>query len=239
MDIIITILVLVVFSFIFLSPSKSVIKTTKARAISDNNSEIQGIVSRLSKNANLKEPNVYIIPSQQPNAFAFGYLPFNASIGLTEGLLKILNRHELEGVVGHELAHIRNYDTLIHTTAAMVIGKPLKYIRTTVGACGIIAKLPIVIFTLLASLIMKAFISRKREYEADKTGAIISNRPKELANALLKMQKHIEEERPLEVNEMISHMCILNPLSGRKTGEIFNTHPPVEKRIEKLKGMEL
>ncbi len=239
------------FSYWF--SDKMAIKMTKSRPLSEEEApEVYDIVRRLSNRANLPMPDIYLTPSQQPNAFATGRNPKNAAIAVTEGITRLLDKDELEGVIAHELAHIKNRDTLISTIVAVMAGvltflSRMGRFRMIFGGRrrnneggGVAALLQIVAIILapIAAILIRMAISRSREYVADQTGAQISGRPEGLASALQKMQRQVNA-KPMEINESTSHMFILNPLSKEGVTKLFSTHPPLEERIERLNKMRV
>ena len=243
MDIFITVIliaIVLIVKFAFLN--NIAIKMTGALPLSEKEApEVYDILRRLSKEASIPTPDVYFMPSQQPNAFAIGQSQSIAAIGLTEKLMELLDKKELEGVLAHELAHIKNNDTLISTAAAVMAGAP-NYIAQIIlgkgkGGLGILSRLMTIIFAPLAALFIRTAISRSREYTADKTGAQICKSPDSLANALLKMQKH-PKSSPMKVAPATSHLFIINPNTALSLGNLFNTHPPVNERVKRLKQMK-
>jgi len=170
---------------------------------------------------------------------------------VTAGILRLLSEEELEGVLAHELAHIRNRDTLISTVAAVMAGAlaflarmgsyrmlygGIRSSRSSSGGAALI-QLAALIFAPLAALLIRMAISRSREYVADRAGAVIAGSPDGLAEALLKMDRRARE-RPMQVNEAAAHLFIVNPLSGRDMARLFSTHPPVRDRVRRLRGLE-
>ncbi len=228
------------------------IKMTKSRPLSEDEApEVYEIVRRLSNRAKIPMPDIYLTPSEQPNAFATGRNPNNAAIAVTQGIRKLLSKEELEGVIAHEMAHIKNRDTLISTVVAVMAGV-LTFLsrigrfrmifggrsRNDEGGAAAILRIVAIILAPIAAILIKLAVSRSREYVADETGARISGDPKKLASALQKMQNQVNA-KPMEVNEATSHMFILNPLSGEGLTKLFSTHPPLEERIERLNKMRV
>jgi heat shock protein HtpX len=236
-----------VINFIsYWNSDKLVIKMTKSQPLNENEApEIYRIVRKLTKNADLPMPKLYLTPSNQPNAFATGRNPEHAAVAVTQGLLNLLNEDELEGVIAHELAHIKNRDTLISTMAAVMAGA-LAFLarigrfrmifggrnRNSGGAA--LLQIVAIIFAPLAAILIKMAISRSREYIADETGGKISGNPEGLASALEKMQRYSQKGQ-MQVNEAAAHMFILNPLSSEGMAKLFSSHPPTEERIKKLR----
>ncbi|MFW6265064.1 MAG: zinc metalloprotease HtpX [Bacillota bacterium] len=227
---------------------KIAIKMTRSRPLKESEApHIYEMVRRLSQRAGLPMPDIYLTPSQQPNAFATGRNPQNAAVAVTEGIINLLDEDELEGVIAHELAHVKNRDTLISTIAATMAGV-LTFLsrmgqyrmifggrrRSDDGGAAALLSLLAIIFAPIAAMLIRFAISRSREYVADETGAKIAGRSDGLANALLKMERHVSS-RPMKVNEATSHMFILNPLSTRSMGKLFSTHPPIDERVARLK----
>ncbi len=234
------------FSYWF--SDKIVLKMYRAREISEaDNPRLYRIVRSQTQMAELPMPRVYIIPSGSPNAFATGRNPRHAAVALTEGILSLLSDDELEGVIGHELAHVKNRDILTQTIAATVAGaiSMLAFMarwtaifgggRDSRGGGGI-GLLVMAIVAPIAAMFIQMAISRSREYAADAEGARICGRPLSLANALRKLHRGLKR-RPLAANPSTAHMFIVSPLSGRGMAKLFSTHPPVEERIDRLEKM--
>lgn len=229
---------------------KIVIKMTGSRPLERrDNPELFDMVERLAREAGIPMPKLYLAPSPQPNAFATGRNPDHAAVAVTEGLLRLLNREELAGVIAHELAHIKNRDILIGTLAAVMAGVITMLANWAQwalifgggssddeeGGSGL-AALPMIILAPIAAMLVQMAISRSREYLADSTGADIAGRPDGLAQALLKLEQGARMI-PADVNPATSHMYIVNPLSGRRLINLFSTHPPVTERVKKLRNM--
>lgn len=205
------------------------------------------IVSRLALKAGLPVPKVYMIDQEQPNAFATGRNPQHSAIAVTNGLIKSMNDHELEGVLGHEMGHIASRDILISTIAATMAGA-ISYLgyatrfgmgnrNNNQGGNILFFLLALVLAPLAASLIRMA-ISRTREYKADDFGAKISGNPLYLSNALSKLD-NMSKQITLDGNPATSHMFIVNPFSGKSFAQLFSTHPPIEERIKRLREMSI
>jgi heat shock protein HtpX len=205
------------------------------------------MVHRLAQQASLPMPKVYIIPTQAPNAFATGRNPSHAAVAATEGILRLLDERELEGVIAHELAHVRNRDILISSVAATLgaaivgVARILQFGMYFGGVGGRddreggnpLALIATIILAPLAAMLIQAAISRSREFAADATGASIAGSPFGLAEALRKLE--IGSKRlPLDANPATAHMFIVHPFSGGSLLSLFSTHPPTAQRIERL-----
>jgi heat shock protein HtpX len=198
-------------------------------------------VESLASKAKIPTPKVYVIPKESPNAFATGRNEDHAAVAVTTGILKILNRDELEGVIAHELSHIKNKDILISTMAATIATAVVLLSRWAMffgsGDDGsTIATIAVAIVAPVAATVIQMAISRSREYDADAGGAKVSGKPEALASALAKLSKSATV-RPMDANPSTAHMFIVNPLSGGTIMNLFSTHPPLEKRIERLMKM--
>ena len=220
---------------------KIVLKRYAAREItSSEDSRLYNMVENLAATAELPMPKVYIIPDSTPNAFATGRNPSHAAVAATEGILQLLTDDELEGVMAHELTHVKNRDTLTSTVAATFIGAIT--LLGQMGRYGTSAKNknPLVLIGLLllpfAAILMRMAISRVREYAADEGGAKISGKPMGLANALNKLGKGVALNPISRGNQADSHLFIVNPFRGGFQS-LLSTHPPMEKRISKLMDM--
>jgi heat shock protein HtpX len=220
-----------------------------ARPVDANTApELQAIVQQLARNANMPVPALYIIDEDQPNAFATGRNPDNAAVAVTTGLLRRLSREEVAAVVAHELAHIRNYDTLIMTVTATFAGA-LSMLANFAMLFGgnrerggnPIAMLLMVILAPLAAVVVQMAISRAREYEADRVGGQIVGNPLWLADALRKIQAFASriDYAAAERNPQTAHMFIINPLHAYKRDRLFSTHPSTENRIAELEKQAL
>ncbi|MCX7817432.1 MAG: zinc metalloprotease HtpX [Syntrophales bacterium] len=213
--------------------------------------ELYDIVRTLALRAGLPMPRVYIIPSDTPNAFATGRNPQHAVVAVTEGILRLLNREELEGVIGHELTHIKNLDILIGSIAATIAGAIVMLANMAQWAAifggmsrsdedehpgGIIGLILTAILAPIAATIIQMAISRSREYMADEGGARITGKPYALASALEKLA-YASQVNPMNANPSTAHMFIVNPLTGRSLMHLFSTHPPIEERIARLRAM--
>jgi heat shock protein HtpX len=213
--------------------------------------QLYSIVEGLAARAGLPMPRVYIIPTDSPNAFATGRNPQHSAVAVTQGIMGLLNRDELEGVIAHELAHVRNRDILISTIAATLAGA-IMWISSMMryaaifgggsrdrddngGAAGMIVAMIVAPF---AAMLVQMAVSRSREYGADATGASFTGNPYALASALRKIHD-FSRRLPMEASPATAHMFIINPFSGGAIMSLFSTHPPVEKRIERLTGRQM
>lgn len=231
---------------------KIALSMTGAKPLTRNdNIEIYNMVERLTANAGIPMPRLYITASTQPNAFATGRNPKHSAVAVTQGLLNILNYEELEGVIAHELAHIKNRDVLISTIAAVMAG-----VITTMAnwaqwalmfgmgnsdeeeGSGFLAALPLIILGPIAAMLVQMAVSRSREYIADSTGARIAGHSRGLSNALLKLDQ-ASRVVPMDVNPAVSHMFIVNPLSAQRLMNLFSTHPTIEDRVRRLQNSNL
>lgn len=226
---------------------KIAITMTRSKPVSESEApELYQSIRSLSSNAGIPMPRIYLTPSNQPNAFATGRNPNNAVVAVTQGLLNIMNRPELDGVLAHEIAHVKNRDILIGSIAASIAGAIMmlanmaRYSMLFFGgrddrnnAGGAVALIVVSILAPIAALIVQMAISRSREYQADASGAQIAGNPMGLANALIKLDQGVKRI-PMEVSPATAHMFIMNPLSGRSLLNLFSTHPSVESRVKKL-----
>ncbi len=208
--------------------------------------EYYDIVEQLAINADLPMPAVYVIHTDQPNAFATGRNPENAAVAATTGLLDILSKEEVAGVMAHEFAHIKNRDTLIMTITATFAGAismlanfGMFFGSSREGGPGTIARIAMMILAPLAATIVQMAVSRTREYEADRVGSQICQRPLWLASALYKISDAAGRTpfREADENPAAAHMFIINPLSGAKMDNFFSTHPATENRIVELEKL--
>jgi heat shock protein HtpX len=235
--------------FAYWNADKMVLRMYGARQVDGATApQFYGMIQQLSARAGLPMPKVYIIENDQPNAFATGRNPENAAVAATTGLLRRLNHEEVAGVMAHELAHVKNRDTLIMTVTATIAGavSMLTNFAFFFGGgdnrnnpLGVVGTLLMVFLAPLAAMIVQMAISRTREYEADRIGAEICGRPLWLANALENIQASAEriDNVQAENNPATAHMFIINPLHSRSIGGLFRTHPSTEERVRRLRAM--
>ena len=231
---------------------KIVLAMYHARAVSEGEApELYAMVKDLALRASMPMPRVYIIPEETPNAFATGRNENHAVVAVTEGILRILGRDELEGVIAHELTHIRNRDILIGSIAATLAGAIVMLAHMAQwaamfggvgrdddegGGSNIVGLILMAILAPIAATLIQMAISRSREYLADAGGAKISGKPYGLAGALEKLSR-ASQAIPMNANPSTAHMFIVNPLTGRSLMNLFSTHPPIEERIARLRSM--
>ena len=217
-----------------------------------DNPAFYDMVERLAQRADLPMPKVYIIPDQSPNAFATGRNPSHAAVAATEGILRILSPEELEGVMAHELGHVKNRDILISTIAATfagaisMIGSMLQW-GAMLGAGrddeeggglgGLVGSLAMAILAPFMAMLIQMAVSHSREYLADATGAEICGKPRALASALGRLQNASQQIPMHDATPATAHMFIVNPLTGGGMMSLFSTHPPMEERIARLQAM--
>jgi len=213
--------------------------------------ELHAIVRGLATRAGLPMPKVYVIPSASPNAFATGRDPKHAAVAVTQGIMQLLSRQELEGVIAHELGHVRNRDILIGSIVATMAGAITLLARMASwgamfggygdrdrdGGGGVIGLLAMAILAPVAALLVQMWISRTREYQADASGAAIAGTPQGLAGALEKLEMGAQRVPIRNANPSSAHMFIVNPLSGRSLMSLFSTHPPIAERVARLRAM--
>lgn len=237
------------FSYWF--SDKIVLRMYRAQEVTPQQApELHRMVQDLAMKAGLPMPRVYIIPGDTPNAFATGRNEKHAVVAVTEGILRILSREELEGVIGHELSHIKNRDILIGSIAATIAGAITMLANMAQWAAifggargdddeggGMIGMLAMAILAPVAAMLIQMAISRSREYLADDGGARVSGKPWALASALEKLQA-ASRAIPMNANPSTAHIFTVSPLSGRSFASLFSTHPPIEERIARLRSMQ-
>ena len=212
--------------------------------------DLYRMVARLVERANLPMPKLYVIPDPTPNAFATGRDPQHSAVAVNQGLLQMLDQDEVEGVIAHELAHIKNRDTLISTIAATIAGAITMIANMAQWAAifggfggrddregtNPLALLIGIIVAPIAAMLLQMAISRSREYEADRVGAQICGQPLSLADALRKLERG-NDLHPMRAEPATAHMFIVNPLRGQAFASLFSTHPPMPERIARLEGL--
>lgn len=230
-----------------------VLSMYKAREVSPGDAPaLHRMVDELSARAGIPKPRVFIIPQEAPNAFATGRNPEHGVVAVTEGIMRLLSPEELRGVIAHELGHIKNRDILVQSVAG-VLGGAIVAVANMLqwgaifgmgggddeegGGAGIAGALLMAILAPIASMLIQMAISRSREYLADDTGAALANDPGALAGALEKLGAWSGRIPMRGGNQATAHMFIVNPFSGSNLASLFSTHPPMEKRIARLRGM--
>jgi heat shock protein HtpX len=212
---------------------------------------LYAMVRRLATRAQIPMPRVYLIPNDTPNAFATGRSPEHSAIAVTEGIMRVLDQDELEGVLAHELSHVKNRDILISTLAATLAGA-ITYLAHMAqwsamfggrrdddeGGSNPIAMIAMAIVAPIAAMLVQMAVSRAREYQADATGAHLAGRTWGLAKALEKLQM-AQQVAPMNANPATAHLFIVNPLSGQALMNLFSTHPPLEQRVARLRAMKI
>jgi len=238
--------------FAYWFSDKIVLKMYRAKEVTEAEApDLYGTVRRLAQKAEIPMPRVYIIDQEQPNAFATGRNPGHAAVAVTTGIMRILSQEELQGVIGHELAHVKHRDILISTIAATIAGavsflaQMAQWAMIFGGHRGDddeggspIAAIIMMIVGPIAAMIIQMAISRSREYVADEGGARLAGNPRHLSSALRKLHT-ASQKIPMDANPATSHMFIVNPLSGGGILKLFSTHPPIEERIARLESMSL
>jgi heat shock protein HtpX len=225
---------------------KIVLKMYRAQEVGPEH-RLSVIVRRLATQAGLPMPKVYIIPDPSPNAFATGRNPSHAAVAATEGVLRLMSDHELEGVIAHELAHIKNRDMLIATVAAGIAGalSNLPYLLMFGGGRDDegghpYAQIALILLAPIGAMLIQFAVSRQREFEADRVGALILGRPTPLANALIRLDD-FAHKIPMQVPPAVAPLAQVNPLAatGGVMSKLFSTHPPTAERVARLEAMAL
>ena len=233
---------------------RAVLKMYDAKVIgSDDAPELYTMVDRLRLEAGLPMPTIAIAPSEQPNAFATGRNQNHAVVCVTSGILQLVSARELEGVIAHELAHIKHRHMLVGTVAATVAGAIAMLAsmakwglmfgrgRRSNGGGNLLVMIAVMIIAPMAAMIIQMMISRSNEFQADATAARITSDPAGLASALQKIDGYVQKI-PMQVNPAAAQLAIINPLAGSAgdtVSRFFSTHPPTEKRVAKLRGMRI
>ena len=223
---------------------KLALKMSRAAPIDESEApRLYQIVRELTTRAGLPMPRLYMIPNDQPNAFATGRNPKHSAVAVTRGITKLLSEDELRGVIAHELTHIRNHDILIQSVAS-AIGAAITYVAYMLlwfgdddnSPLGLVASLGLVILAPISATIIQLAISRQREYAADAGGAEICGNPESLASALLRLEQGAAA-MPMQVNQAAEPLYIVRPFKGKGMAGLFSTHPPIEERVKRLRQM--
>ncbi len=240
--------------FMYFNSDKLALRSARAQPLSESDApQLHAIVRTLAERQGMPMPRLYLIDAPQPNAFATGRSPKHAAVAVTSGILQIMTPQELEGVLAHELAHVANRDILISTVAA-TIGAAVTFLsrmalwssmgrRRDSGAAGLVMSLVAMILAPIVALIVQMAISRSREFQADRSGALTTGSPLGLASALHKLERGTSQI-PMQVDPAVSQLFIADPLKaleGRRGGNaltrLFSTHPPIDERIARLEQM--
>lgn len=234
------------FSYFF--SDKIALTMYRAKPVTEGEApELYAIVKTLCERVNIPMPRIYIIPQAAPNAFATGRNPKHAAVAITQGALELLTREELMGVLGHELGHVKHRDILISTITATIAGAimfladMIKWAAIFGGLSGDDDDHPIILIAMavvapFAAMLIQLAISRAREYEADKAGALYSGNPLYLASALEKLDAYAKQI-PFKGSPATENLFIVNPFSAKGLTNLFSTHPPIEERIKRLRKM--
>jgi heat shock protein HtpX len=236
----------VVFNFLFFWFSdRLALKTSRARPLAEGEApELEAMAAELAARAGIPAPRLYLIPSDQPNAFATGRSPKRSAVALTEGLVRMMPREQVRAVMAHEFSHIRNRDVLVTTVAAMIgaaISAIANFLQFSIifgdddeNPLGLLGTLAAIIVAPMAAMLIQFAVSRQREFLADATAAELMGEGRPLAEAL-EVLKRGAQAVPMRVNPATEPLYIVNPLSGRGMTALFSTHPPLELRIAKLR----
>ena len=233
--------------FAYWNSDKMVLRMYGAREVTAQGEPwLTDIVARMAERAQLPMPRVYVIDTDQPNAFATGRNPENAAVAVTTGLMRVLSPEEVAGVLAHELAHVKSRDTLIMTVTATIAGAismldnfALFFGNNRNNPLGIVGTILVMILAPMAAMLVQMAISRSREYEADRVGAEICGRPLWLASALRKIEQAAQmiDNNPAERNPATAHLFIINPLHAHAMDGLFTTHPKTAERIRRLEAI--
>jgi len=231
---------------------KIVLRFYRAQPLSESEApDIHRMVEELSQNAGIPKPKVYIMEEDSPNAFATGRNPEHGIVALTSGIIKLMNREELKGVIAHEMSHIRHRDTLIQAVAATIAGAimflayQMRWFAFFTGGSdddeggGILGLLLMSILAPIAAMLIQMAISRSREYKADRGAAELTHYPEGLASSLEKLGRHTKRIPMNNATTQTAHLFIVNPLSGKGFINLFSTHPPLEERVARLREMRM
>jgi heat shock protein HtpX len=230
--------------FAYWFSDKIALRMARAKPVEESEApRLYQMVRELTTRAGLPMPKLYVIPQEQPNAFATGRNPEHSAVAVTQGLVKLLSEDELRGVLAHELAHVRNRDILITSVVATIAGAItyIAYMLMWFGGdndspLGLVGALALALLAPLAAAIIQMSISRQREFSADATGAEYCGNPESLASALLRLEQGVEEQ-PMQVNQASEPLYIVKPFSGGGIASLFSTHPPIEERVRRLRQM--
>lgn len=220
----------------------------------DEAPELHRMVEQIARAAGLPKPRVHMIESWQPNAFATGRNPEHAAVAVTTGIMQVLDREELAGVLAHELGHVKNRDILVSSIAATIAGAVTMLANMAQwalifgglgrrndeeggGVADMVGSLFMIMLAPIAATVIQLAVSRAREYEADATGAEIIHNPLVLARALGKIERAAQVAPPMDVNPATAHLFLVNPLRGQTLARLFSTHPPIADRIRRLEDM--
>ena len=223
---------------------KIAIASARAKPLSEQEAPgIYQMVRELTTRADLPMPKLYMIPSDQPNAFATGRNPTHAAVAVTQGITKLLSEDELRGVIAHELAHVKNRDILTQSVAS-AIGAMITYLAYFAlwfggdndSPLGLIGSLALVLLAPIAATLIQLGVSRQREFAADATGAQVTGNPESLASALLRLEEGAKA-MPMQVNQATEPLYIVKPFRGGGIAGLFSTHPPIEERVRRLRQM--
>jgi heat shock protein HtpX len=233
------------FSYFF--SDKIALKTSRAQPIEESQApDLYADIRELTQRAGIPMPRVYMTPSQQPNAFATGRNPAHAAVAVTQGLVQLMPREQVKGVLAHELSHVKNHDILVSSIAAMIgtVITWLSYMFLFFGGSdennspiGAIESIVALLVGPLAATLLQLGISRQREYLADASGAKLLGQAAPLADALESLER-ASKAIPMQVNPATESLYIMNPLSARGMSKLFSTHPPIEERVRRLRAMD-
>jgi heat shock protein HtpX len=231
---------------------KLVIKMTRSKPVSREQAPwLYEIVERLSGKANMPMPRLYVMPAAQPNAFATGRNPEHAAVAVTEGILNVLSKEELEGVLAHELSHVHNRDILIGAVAASIATAIMMLARMAMfgalfgggrddrdsGPMGALGGLLLIVLAPIAAFMIQMAVSRSREAQADRSGAELLGDATPLASALIKIDAAARQTPVPAINPAVSHVFLQNPLRGKNASKLFMSHPPLEERLAQLRDL--
>ena len=230
--------------FAYWFSDKIALRMARAKPVEESEApRLYQMMRELTTRAGLPMPKLYVIPQEQPNAFATGRNPEHSAVAVTQGILKLLSEDELRGVLAHELGHVRNRDILIQSVVATIAGAItyIAYMLMWFGGddespLGLVAALALALLAPIAAAIIQMSISRQREFSADATGAELCGNPESLASALLRLEEGAQAI-PMQVNQASEPLYIVKPFSGRGIANLFSTHPPIEERVRRLRQM--